>query len=72
MPLQFDYADNSRGLGILDMARHLEEGTPFRTSSDLLYHALEVMCAFVTSGDEGGFINIETKPAKPQLRLTRA
>ena len=46
VPLTHGYAENSRGLGVADMARAIREGRPHRASGELAYHVLDVMAAF--------------------------
>ncbi len=41
--LEFDYAENSRGLGVRDMAIALREGCEPELSGELALHALEIM-----------------------------
>ena len=60
MPLMFDYAENSRGLGLADMARAIETGREGRTLCDQTLHVLEVMTAFEKSSKEGRRIEMET------------
>ena len=43
VPLAFPYAENSRGLGVLDMAHAIAEGRPHRASAELAFHILEAM-----------------------------
>lgn len=59
-PLTFDYAENSRALGLADMAKALEEGRLPRASYKQTYHVLEVMQAFEKSSREGKTIEIES------------
>jgi len=52
MPLLFDYPTNSRGLGLLEMARALRDGkSDFITSCKRTFHVLDVMTAFQRSED---------------------
>lgn len=60
MPLEFDYADNSRALGLADMAKALQTGRDFRASYKQTYHVLEIMESFNKSGDERREIPIES------------
>ncbi|HAI12858.1 MAG TPA: oxidoreductase, partial [Phycisphaerales bacterium] len=55
MPLSHSYADNSRGLGVADMARALRDGDAFRANGQLASHVLELMHAFHDSSDSGQF-----------------
>ena len=52
IPLIEGYPENSRGIGIRDMARHILTGSEFRCSYRQTLHALEVMEGFGTSGRE--------------------
>ncbi len=52
------YAENSRGLGVADMAYGLRTGRPHRASGQLAYHVLDVMHAFHDASREGRHIDI--------------
>lgn len=43
IPLCFDYRENSRALGLADMAKAIAEGRDFRESWQQTYHVLEIM-----------------------------
>ncbi|MGI6155732.1 MAG: Gfo/Idh/MocA family protein [Enterococcus lemanii] len=51
IPLLFDYQENSRGLGLADMAQALKENRPIRANVSQTFHVLEVMTAFVRSSE---------------------
>jgi predicted dehydrogenase len=53
LPLLFGWAENSRGLGLSDMAAAIEEGGPARASGELALHALEIMEGIHVSAAEG-------------------
>ena len=61
IPLVEGYPENSRGLGIRDMARHILSGSEFRCSWRQTLHALEVMEGFSKSGRERREVAIESK-----------
>lgn len=64
----FNYPENSRALGLADMAKALETGkSDFRANSDQTYHVLEVMTAFQRSSEEGRRIELTTTFRKPPL-----
>ena len=42
-PLSADYAENSRGLGITEMAQAIEENRPHRASAELTCHVVDIM-----------------------------
>ena len=52
MPLLFDYKENSRGLGLADMAMALKNNRPARANMEQLFHVLDVMTAFQRSSDK--------------------
>ena len=60
IPLLFDYKENSRALGLADMAKALETGRPFRASYQQTRHVLEILTAFEKSSNEGGYHALET------------
>ncbi len=65
VPLTHGFTDNSRGLGVADLARAIREGSPARASGDLAYHVLDVMHATLESSDEGRHILIESTVDRP-------
>lgn len=66
LPLVNDiYADDSRGLGVQDMARAILEGGPHRASGALGYHVLEVMLGAIKSGETRETVTIESTVERP-------
>ncbi len=61
MPLMFDYSDNSRGLGLEDMALAIKEQKLARASYKQTLHVLEAMEAFVTSSNSRMAVDLQTK-----------
>ncbi len=59
------YNQDSRGLGLLDMAYAIREGRPARASGDLAYHVFEVMDAIETAPRLGTFQDIDSSCARP-------
>ena len=43
IPLLYGYTDNSRGIGVADMAYAIQQGRKHRANGELGYHVLEVM-----------------------------
>ena len=60
MPLVFDYAENSRALGLADMARAILTGRDFRASYKQTLHVLEIMTGFEKASDKNGYIELTT------------
>lgn len=52
------YNDESRGLGVAEMAWALRKSVPHRASKEMAYHALEVLHGLVTSGEQRRFCPI--------------
>jgi predicted dehydrogenase len=61
MPLTFDYSENSRGLGLADMAKAIRTGRGFRACSEQTCHVLEIMTSFQKSSEQGRMIELETR-----------
>lgn len=65
---EFDYSENSRGLGLADMAKAIETGRMPRCSYNQTFHVLEIMEAFTKSYKEGRRIDIKSSfTRQPQL-----
>ena len=69
VPLTFDYKENSRALGLADMAKALQTGRPFRPSYTQTCHVLEIMETFQKSSDAGKTIQLESKYQRPAPML---
>jgi len=65
VPLTHGYAENSRGLGLADMACALRSGRPHRASGDLAYHVLDLMIAFHEASAEGRHVEPESTCPRP-------
>ena len=59
------FIDNSRGLGVADLARAIRDGNPARASGNLAYHVLDVMHATLESSDLGRHVMIESTVERP-------
>lgn len=60
MPRIFNYKENSRGLGLADMAKALRTGRNYRANCQQQLHVVEIMSAFYTSSEKNAFIKIES------------
>ena len=65
VPLAFGYADNSRGLGVADMASALRSGRAHRASGALTYHVLDIMHAIHDSSRDGCRVELTTACERP-------
>lgn len=71
-PLAFDYAENSRGLGLDDFAAAIETGRPGRATSKQTLHVLEIMDSVYRSAERGAPVELHTRferqaPMNPTL-----
>lgn len=65
MPLQFGFAENARGLGVMDMAYAIAKGRACRASGDLAYHVLDAMHAFLEAGETARRIDLPSRAERP-------
>ena len=61
MPLLFDYQENSRALGLADMAKALCTGRRFRATGAQAYHVLEIMVRLLESAEQGKTLPLSTR-----------
>ena len=60
MPLLFDYKENSRALGLADMAKAITDGRAARASWTQTLHVLEIMTGFEKASRENRAIDLTT------------
>jgi predicted dehydrogenase len=66
-PLTHGNAENSRGIGIMDMALSLHKrGRKHRASGELCYHVLDVMQGFYDAAEKGRHVTMKSKCAQPR------
>ncbi len=65
VPLCFGYQDNSRGVGLADMAQALEQGRINRPSGNLGFHVLDIMQSLHESADQGKRLVLTSTCEKP-------
>ncbi len=65
MPLSHGYEDQSRGVGVADMAYALRSGRPHRASGELTFHVLDVMQSIQESAESGRHIALESTCSRP-------
>jgi predicted dehydrogenase len=65
LPLTHGYTENSRGLGVADLAYALRSGRPHRASGALAYHVLDCMQAFLDSAGAGRHVTLESTCERP-------
>ncbi|MCB9846329.1 MAG: Gfo/Idh/MocA family oxidoreductase [Phycisphaeraceae bacterium] len=60
MPVDGDFADNARGVGLADMCEATESNRPHRASPGLALHVLEVLSACLHAAEAGRRVAIES------------
>ncbi|HXR64450.1 MAG TPA: Gfo/Idh/MocA family oxidoreductase [Ktedonobacteraceae bacterium] len=65
IPLTRGYTDNSRGIGLADMAYSLRTGTPHRANETLAYHVLDIMQTLHESAQAGRHITLDSTCSRP-------
>jgi predicted dehydrogenase len=67
LPLTYGNTDNSRGLGVWDMANALQTGDKARANGELGYHVLDIMASVLESGVNGHHVEVESTVERPPL-----
>jgi len=65
IPLSHGYTENSRGIGVADMAYALRSGRSHRASGELTYHVLEAMHSFHTASERKRTVTLRSRCGKP-------
>lgn len=66
IPLTHIYAENSRGLGVADMAYALKSCTINRANGNLAYHVLDIMHSIYDAAREGRHISLQSTCERPE------
>lgn len=66
MPLEFGYAENSRGIGVADMAAAIAAGREHRANERLAYHVLDLMHSIVDASETGRHIEMRSAMSRPE------
>ena len=67
IPLTHANEENSRSIGVADMAYALRSGRPHRANGDLAFHVLDLMHAFHDAQDQGAFVEVGSSCAQPAM-----
>ena len=70
VPLTHGYAENSRGLGVADMAAAVAANRPHRANDKLTYHVLDLMHAFHDASNEGRHVSPQSTCQRPAAMPT--
>ena len=63
--IKHKWVDNSRGIGVTDMAYAIKQGKPHRASGELAYHVLDLMHAFHDSANAGKHVDLQSTCERP-------
>ena len=69
IPLAFGYAENSRGLGVADMADAIETGRKPRAGVELTYHVLDIMEGLEDAARSGSCYTASSTCERPAAGL---
>ncbi len=61
------YSENSRGVGLADMAQAIVQNRAHRASGELANHVLEVMHSILKAAQTGTAVTLQSKPERPEL-----
>ena len=64
-PLQFPYEENSRGVGVADMAAAIAGDRPHRASGEMAAHVLDLMIAFHEASEGGRHVVLGSGMQRP-------
>ena len=65
IPLTHEYADNSRGVAVADMAMALRTGRKHRANGNFTYHVLDIMLGFEDSSKSGKHYRLKSTCERP-------
>ena len=65
LPLTHGYTENSRGLGVADMAQALATGRPHRASGSLAYHVLDIMQSILEAAEAEKTLTLASRTERP-------
>ena len=65
VPPTHGYLENSRSVGLADMATAIRTGRPHRVTGEQAYHVLDVMHGFLDSSKKGRHYNVPTTFTRP-------
>ncbi len=67
VPFCYGFLENSRGVGLSDMANAIQSGRPHRASGQLATHALDVMLSLLEAGEVKRHVDLSTTVEKPAI-----
>ena len=65
IPLLFGYDENSRGIGVADMAQAIVSGGRHKANGDVAYHVLDIMQGVHDASNDGGHCELKSPCERP-------
>ena len=65
VPVTRGYTNNSRGIGLADMAYAIRTGASYRANEELAFHVLDIMQTLHESAREGHHITLGSTCSRP-------
>jgi predicted dehydrogenase len=65
VPPAYGYVENSRGLGVADMAHALRSGRDHRANGEMAFHVLDIMHAFHEASHQGQHLELSSRCRRP-------
>jgi len=66
VPLEFGYSENSRGVGLADMAAAIQTGRRHRANDQLAYHVLDLMHSAHDSSESERHVEMKSEVVRPE------
>ena len=66
LPVLYGYNEDTRGIGVSDMARAIDEKRLPRSSGQLMYHVLEISEALEKSSEQQSMIALQSRVERPE------
>jgi predicted dehydrogenase len=70
VPLTHIYTENSRGLGVADLAAAMRQGRPHRASGELAFHVLDIMQSVHEAAEDGRQVELTSSCERPAMLPT--
>jgi predicted dehydrogenase len=65
-PIEHQHTENSRGIGVADMADAMRTGRKHRANGDVAYHVLDIMHAIHDASRDGHHVQLESTIERPE------
>ena len=66
VPFTHGYIDNTRGIGVADMAAAIKSRRQHRANSEMAYHVLDIMHAVHDASSQGKYVHLKSTMKRPE------